>query len=139
MLSGWVNTQSKITAATVKAYLQAVLDQPLDALREACREFGSGTLARDHGFPPSAAELADRTRFVAGILARCKPKPEDEMVTYRLGEEPPPGFIALGPVTVDFGHGPIDMRDMHPREKQEVIARKGLLPAAVTPKLQGMR
>lgn len=125
MLSGWVNAQSNIGAATVKAYLGAVLDQPLEALREACREFGSGTLDRYHNAIPSAAELAARTRFIAGILARRDGEPEADMVTYRLGEEPPAGFIALGPAEVDYGHGKINLRHMTPRQKDAVLAGGG--------------
>ena len=34
-------------------------------------------------------------------------------------------MVALGPIEVDFGGGRIDMRDMTPAEKDEVMANKG--------------
>jgi hypothetical protein len=61
----------------------------------------------------------------------------DGLISYRIGEPPPPGTVALGPIEVDFGNGRIDMRSMTPAEKETVLANKGAPDPA--PQIEGAR
>jgi hypothetical protein len=123
---------SSITEATVNAYLAAVEDFSAEAVKLACRRFVAGDVpGQNKAFRPSAAELVEQVRiFVSAIRIRDAGKEERaQLVSYPIGGEPPPPMKALGPVEVDFGGGRINMRDMTPSQKEEILANKGAPPA----------
>jgi hypothetical protein len=121
MLAGFPSSHSSIGPETVKAYLSAVEGFELEAVESACKEFLTGALNRNHSFPPTAAELAQRSQLHDDIL---RPRQAQQEIGYSIGTLPPPGFVPLGPLEVDFGEGPIDMRNMTWAEKAEVLRTK---------------
>lgn len=133
---------SPITDANVDAYLDAVEDYSAEAVALACRRYLAGDVpGQNKAFRPSAAELVEQVRlFVSAIKYQAR---ADGLIAYRMGEAPPDGTVALGPVEVDFGSGRIDMRNMSPAEKAKVFEHRGRPPVEIegarfTPKLRGM-
>lgn len=140
---------SPITDATVDAYIGAVDAYTVEAVALACRRFIAGDVpGQNKAYRPSAAELVEQVRIFANAIRFREGAKEEraKLVSYRMGEEPPPPMVALGPVEVDFGQGPIDMRDMTPAEKEFVLTHKRRpdpdakieAHASVLPRLQRM-
>lgn len=149
-LRGYPNLASSIGKATISAYLAAVDRYSVTALQGALDRYRANEVAgHDKRFVPNAIELADVVRMfdtaeryqrkrAAGIGHR------DDVISIPIGSDPPPGYVPLGPLQVDFGSGRIDMRGMDHATKEHVLTHKRL-PAvdtgkrlAVTPKLQRM-
>lgn len=129
LLGGFPSSQSQITEAVVSSYLMAVEDYSIEALRTACKRFLSGDVpGHNNSYVPNAPELAAQTRMFESLL---HPVPAVETVHYGIGTLPPPGYEPLGPLSVDFGHGPIDMRHMSAAEKDEIFRNKGVSKPAL--------
>jgi hypothetical protein len=103
---------------------------------------------QNKSFRPKAPELVEQVRLFANAI-RFREGAKDEraqIVSYPIGSAPPPPMVALGPISVDFGAGKIDMRDMRPSEKEAVHANRGMVQVEgpiegaklVLPRLRGM-
>lgn len=143
MLEAWPS--GNVTSGTDAAYASAVENESREAVKVACAEFAAGTLDRDHRFAPTGAEFAQRVRLIETAIAyrdRTAP-PAPKLVSYPIGGEPPPGYVPLGPLEADFGHGRIDMRGLDHRTKEYILQHHRLPPAdtkriGVQPRLQRM-
>lgn len=113
------------TENQIRAYIAALDGCSAEATRDACRAFVTGTVSEfkyDYG-PPTAPRLATLARMLEPIKAEA-----GEIVVYPIGELPPPGFMPLGPTSVDFGHGRIDLRGLSHAEKEAILQNKGRVP-----------
>lgn len=101
MLAGFPSSQSAIDESTAAAYLRAVDHCSLISIEAACTAFLRGQVTgHNNDFPPTAprlAALADALGQAAKALAEGT-----RMVSYRIGEAPPPGTVALGGKTDDW-------------------------------------
>ncbi len=134
-----------ITDGTPAAYADAVAECSNEAVTLACEDFASGRIdGRDKRWAPSGAEFAERVRLMDMAIARRDDTalPAEPLTVYRLGTEPPAGFVPLGPLEIDHGHGRIDMRRLSHADKEYVLTHHRLPPAkadkriGVTPRLQ---
>jgi hypothetical protein len=151
MLEAWPS--GNVTSGTDAAYAATVENESLEAVTVACAEFSAGTLDRDHRFAPTGAEFAQRVRLIEtaidyrdrrrAIAAGDIIEPP-KLVSYPMGGEPPPGYVAMGPIEVSFDGGArIDMREMTPRQREYVMEHKRRPPSdakhlGVQPRLQRM-
>lgn len=96
MLAGFPSSQSAITEDTGRAYLRAVAGCSLAAVEASCAAFLRGQVTgHNNDFPPTAprlAALADALGEAAESLANGP-----RLISYRMGEQPPVGTVALGP------------------------------------------
>ncbi len=146
LLRGYPSLASSITRGVIDSYVAAVEGYSVSSLRNACERYRTGDVeGYDRRWPPNAAELATVARMYDTIERRETEPPVPKLVSYPIGGEPPPGYVAMGPVEVSFDGGPrINMRDMSPREREYVMQHKRLPPRdgdkqiGVGPKLQRM-
>lgn len=127
-----------ITEGTPAAYAGVVEGCSLEAVRLACDDFASGRIeGRDKRWVPSGAEFAERVRLMDVAIARRDGTalPAEPLTVYRIGAEPPAGFVPLGPLEIDHGHGRIDMRRLSHADKEFVLDHKRLPSPAETKKL----
>lgn len=125
MLAGWASSQSSVTEGTLDAFVMAVDGLPIEALQHACKRFASGQVPnRNNAFMPSSAELAEQTRLFADVLGQLSGSRSEKLLAVPIGEPIPVGYSPLGPISVDFGQGSIDMRDLTAAEKEEVFRTK---------------
>jgi hypothetical protein len=126
MIDGWHSAAQTMTKESVDAYCRQVADNSLEAVQSAAALLGGGkATGQDKRFVPSAAELAEQARAFDEIIAR-RDEPAPQLVSYPIGAQPPDGYVALGPIEVDFGSRRIDMRNMSPEEKEAVFENRGL-------------
>lgn len=132
------------TAGTPTAYADTVEDCSGEAVGLACADFAAGRVPeRDQRWAPTAAEFAERARLMDRAIARrdgTAPAIEETKV-YRIGESPPEGYVPLGPIEADFGHGRLNLRGLTHAQKEEAL-RTQRMPetepkrVGFTPKLQ---
>lgn len=130
MLDGFT---SRVTDGNIDALLDAVEPYRVDAVAHALTRFRTEEVeGYDARFPPTVPQLVKQVRLFDEVLRKIDRDREErpKLVTYPIGGEPPPGAVALGPIAVDFGQGPIDMSKMTPAEKDAVFANRGLPPPA---------
>lgn len=124
MLSGRLNSQSAIGPDTVKAYLIAVDDCTLPAVLKACEAFTKGIVEGfNNDFAPTGARLAEEARkWDEAIKAIASMRERRErLVSYPIGQLPPPPLVPLGPMSIDHGAGKIDMSKMTHAEKEKLL------------------
>lgn len=132
VLSGYPTIADKVGQSMVDAFVEATADYAVEALRAACRDFQQHDVP-DHNFdfPLNAPQLAKRTAMWDGIIRRQADKGQGlavgsrGVVSYPIGASPPEGYVPLGPMRVDFGHGAIDMSAMSHEEKEAVLRSQG--------------
>lgn len=96
MLAGFPSSQSQITEATAEAYIAAVSHCTLAGVEAACAAFLAGQVGNhDNNFPPPAPKLASLAKAL-GDAARSLSGDGPKLVSYRIGEQPPKGYVALG-------------------------------------------
>lgn len=128
MLGARSNGGSAITADTVKAYLIAVSDYPLEAIEAACIAFiKSNVLHFDFDyFPPNAPrlaiEVAKWTEAQAGMARVLATRQRPALVSYPIGTLPPPPLEELGPTKLEIGGMVMDVSDWTLKEKTEAMA-----------------
>ena len=121
MLAGFHTT---VADATIDAMVRACLPFSIEAVRQTCERYAAKEVdEHDYRFPPNSPQLVGQVRFMERVLTGVT-KRSDGLVSYRMGEEPPPRAVPLGPIAVDFGHGRIDMSAMTPEEKDFVLTHK---------------
>ncbi len=124
------SSQMNLTEGNMAAYVEATAAISIDALGRSVEQFITGKVERNNAFVPSAPELAENARAWQAALGRVADAQAvvdaQALVSYPIGEAPPEGMVALGPMTVDFGSGPIDLRDKTAAEKEEILQNKGL-------------
>lgn len=95
MLAGFPSAQSSITETTADAYMAAVSHCDIAALEAACAAFLQGRVSnQDTDYPPPAPKLAAMANAL-GEAAKSLAGGQ-RLVSYRIGEQPPPGYVALG-------------------------------------------
>lgn len=142
LLMIWDPHHEKQTPATPGIYLGAVRDLSLEAVKMACKAFHDGT-APDFN-PNYGAPTAPKLAQVARLFQDTRiPSPAaEQLIAYRIGEEPPEGYHPAGLVEVDFGHRRIDMRGMDAAQQERIMASKGTdiptKPEHIAPSLQSL-
>ena len=140
MMSGFPSSQGRVTEDVMASYLEAVEDFPVEAIGHACKRFLTGDVpGHNNGFMPTAAELSEQSKLFADVLAQIERNRQEEpkLIMVPIGEPLPEGAVPLGPISIDFGDGRIDMRGMTPAEKEAVLTSKGLPRVSMPkPKLQ---
>jgi hypothetical protein len=95
MLAGFPSSQAAITEYTADAYLRAVGHCAVEAVEAACTAFLRGQVsAHNNDFPPTAPRLASLADALGEAARSLSEGPR--YVSYRAGEKPPPGYVALG-------------------------------------------
>ena len=95
MLAGFPSSQSQITAVTADAYIAAVSHCSLAGVEAACAAFLAGQVGNhDNNFPPPAPKLAALAKALGEAARSLADGPR--YVSYRIGEQPPKGYVALG-------------------------------------------
>ena len=95
MLAGFPSSQSSITEATADAYMAAVSHCPIAGIEAACAEFLKGQVGNhDNNFPPPAPKLAAMAHALGEAARSLSEGPR--LVSYKIGEQPPPGYVPLG-------------------------------------------
>lgn len=140
MLSGFPASASGLTEMSPEAYWMAVEGFPLQAIKDACQYFlRPGARA----FAPSASELA----AVVQMMTPSEPDPDDatdmrNLTGYPIGELPPPGMVPAGQVSIDYGHGRIDMLRLSHEEQERVFkthrAPERIAAGTARPKIKRM-
>lgn len=101
MLAGYPSSQSAITEDTGRAYLRAVSNCSLAAVEASCAAFLRGQVTgHNNDFPPTAPRLASLAAAL-GEAARSLAE-GTTLISYRMGEQPPAGTVALGGRTDDW-------------------------------------
>lgn len=148
MIGARANSQSAISADTVKGYLIAVSDCPLKAVEQATTAFIKGNVI-DYDFdyfPPSAPRLAIEARkweeANALVEASRNRRAAERITSYPIGTLPPPPLERLGPTKIEVNGVPTDVMHLTLAEKEEVL-RTGKMPNAApsigaVPKLRRM-
>ena len=96
MLAGFPSSQSAITEDTGRAYLRAVSHCTLAAVEASCAAFLRGQVTgHNNDFPPTAPRLASLAEALGDAADSLANGPR--LVSYRMGEMPPAGTVALGP------------------------------------------
>lgn len=133
MLAGFPG-QSNITAATVMAYLLAVEHCSDEAIASACMAYLRHQVAdHDYQFAPTAAQLG----HTASMFEPREADPDlGDLIAYPIGADVPEGAVPLGPTSVDFGYGRIDMSRMSHAEKEETMRTKRLPGWASRPRIK---
>ncbi len=141
MLAGWPSLAGMDLGALTSAMVTACEEYSLDAVAAACERFAKGEVDRNHAFPPTAPELASQARMLHNILNRVTVG-GDGLISYRMGEEPPPGATPLGPVKIEVAGRVRDVSHLTYEEKMAVLAT-GKMPdeqieGRVVPRLRSM-
>ena len=101
MLAGYPSSQSNISEATAESYISAVSGCDIAAIEAACSAFLRGQVTgHNNDFPPTAPRLASLAKAL-GDAARSLAS-GTRLVSYRIGEQPPPGTVPLGGQTDDW-------------------------------------
>ena len=145
LFASFPNLASTATVATRDAYAAAVSTFSVEAVKRACERFSTGDVEGvDRHYGPSAAELAAMARMFQQIKDR-QDVPAERLISVPIGRPMPEGYVPLGPIEVDFGHGRIDMRQLDHQAKEFVLKHKRLpdpeerKQVGVQPRLQSMR
>lgn len=119
MMHGFPSSQAHITDGTLGAYVLAVADVSLEAVKRSCGQFLSGLVPdRNNGFLPTAAELSANARAWDAAIAQVTADHE----LARLGTK-----IENGLLEMDFGHGVVDMRGLSTAEQDAIINNNGMI------------
>lgn len=129
LLRGYPSLASSISRGTIESYIIAVADYSSTALADACDRFRIGDVdGYDRRFPPNTAELATMARMYDTIEKREAGVPAEKLKVYPIGAPVPDGYVPLGPIEVDAGHGRIDMRGLSHADKEFVLQHHRLPP-----------
>ncbi len=133
MLEGYPSLSGANIDGLIEAIAKACADYSLDAVTAACDRFARGEIdGRNHAFPPSAEEVAIQARLMHGLLNRVTVR--DGLISYRLGEPPPPGTEPAGIKFITIGGRSVDVSRWTVDEQDEAI-RTGVTPKSVTDRL----
>ena len=144
MMRGFPSSQGSVTEGVLASYVSACEGMSTEAVHHACRRFLIGDVpGHNNAFMPTAAELSEQVKIFDGVLRQVARSKEEQpkLIAVPIGQELPPGAVPLGPLSVDFGRGKIDMSAMTLAEKEEIIRNNGVFPAdpeKVKPLLQRM-
>jgi len=128
-----------ITHATVDSYLAAVDGASLSAVMYACQNWSKRERVNP-AFPPSATELAAVAETFDAMVASVEerrarsaiPSPDGYprigggAIAVPSGMAMPAGYEPAGIVSMDWGHGRIDMRHMTAKQRDWVIHHRRL-------------
>lgn len=136
--------RARMTDAEIDVLLRAVEPYGAAAVKRACQRFSADEVkGHNSSFAPNAVQLVAEVKWLDELLQRTD---APKLVAYPMGGAPPAGFIALGPLESEVAGRRVDMRNMHPREKEAVLAGQGLPPPnkklprdVIKPRLQRMQ
>lgn len=135
LIAGYPSLAGRASTALIDAFIGATEDEPIEALKVACTDFARGEVpGHDPAYPLTAPQLAQRTRFIADLHRRLKPKDARQrplIVAYAVGQTPPEGYEPLGPIKMEIEGIMRDTSDWTPAEKDEAM-KFGRMPASRT-------
>lgn len=129
---GFFGSQAyRLTDEEIGNYVEAVADVSLDAVERSCRQFREGRVERNNSFVPTPVELAMNTRqwdyAIATVTASQELRKLERVVVYKIGEQPPPPAVPLGPIKLEVGGVVRDVSHLTFEQKEEVM-RTGRMP-----------
>ncbi len=140
-----VGRQSDINTL-MSGFLGVAEEHSLAAVTEACYQYREGLVpGQNLNYYPNLVQFAAECRRHAG---RAPIDPTDnrdmrQLVIYPQGGKPPPGTRPAGMLSIDFGHGKIDLSRMTHEQQEEVLRSKGRNrlagPAGKVPALKTQR
>lgn len=104
LLVGYWQLAEKLNDRLLETYTNAVEDIPLEAVEAACRRIASGQAGLNTSFPPTPADIADRARML-----ESKPQPE----------------LHNGLISMNWGHGDVDLRGLTNDEQDSIMRGQG--------------
>lgn len=116
------------TDAQIDAYVKALEPYSAKAVRQAVDRLVDGQVQRNNEFMPMAPEVAIQARMFHEIEQRLTGDPAEKLVSYPIGAPVPEGYVPLGPLEVDAGHGKIDLRGLNHKDKEYVLTHHRLPP-----------
>lgn len=127
LMNAFPASLSNITAGVIDAYVEATFDCDEEAITRSIDQYRSGRVDEHNGpFAPDAAAFARNVRmWVRALQVMAGMGKQEELISYPQGALPPPPAEPLGPLTVDFGEGVIDLRGKTFAEKEAIMATKG--------------
>lgn len=126
-MQGLSSSPGRITNGVIDAYMVAIEDCTPAGVAMACRRFLRGEVERSFGGMPSAAEVAQQARMLDSVLNRVVVK--DGLISYRIGELPPPGTEPLGETKLEVAGRMMDVTEWTLAEKDEARTT-GNVPAS---------
>lgn len=127
-MNAFPGSLSTVTAGVIDAYVEATLEGSEEAIVRSIEQYRSGRVEEHRGaFAPAAPDFARNVRAwdkALAVLAEREAPKRDRLVSYPIGELPPPPLEPLGPLEVDMGNGRIDMRGMTHAEKEAILTGK---------------
>lgn len=127
LFDGFRNT-GDVTRSVTQLYVDLTAKFSMEAVGRSVTQFTTvGVAGRNSNFAPSSAEFYQNVEMWEQAMDTLRRHREErpQLVAYPIGGEPPPPTKPLGPLSVDFGQGVIDMRDMTPSQKEAVLQNKG--------------
>jgi hypothetical protein len=131
------------TDTQIDAYIAALAIYSPKAVKQAVDRLIDGQVQRNHEFMPKAPEVAIQARMFHEIEQRLNGEAAEKLVSYPIGAPVPEGYVPLGPLEVDAGHGKIDLRGLSHADKEFVLRHHRLPPrkdeqqrVGFTPKFQ---
>lgn len=135
LIAGYPSLAGRASTALIDAFILATEDEPIEALKAACTDFGTGQVpGHDFNYPLNAPQLAVRARFWSDLHRRLKPKDAHQrplIMAYAVGQTPPEGYEPLGPIKMEIEGIMRDTSDWTPAEKDEAM-KFGRMPASRT-------
>lgn len=136
MLKAW-SSGSRITDELLNSYLDAVEDVSAEAVGRSCEQFRKGLVdGHNTEFAPAPASLAKNARAwdaaIASITSSRELAKIARIVTYPIGELPPPGFEPLGPTKIEVDGVPRDVTSLSFAAKEEIL-KTGKMPEDDSP------
>jgi hypothetical protein len=122
-----------VSSGVIDAYVEATLDCSEEAILRSIEQYGSGRVEEHKGpFAPDAGTFASNVRmWVRALEVMAGMNKREQLVSYPIGALPPSTAEPLGPLSVDYGHGPIDLRGKPYAEKEAIMAAKGYVVDAL--------
>ena len=126
---------SKITDATVDAYVAGVEDVSVESVQRSCKQFSEGRVdGHNNAFMPTVAELASNARqwdeAIAYVTASQELRKLENLQVVKIGEQPKPPAVPLGPTKLNIGGFDRDLTGWSHEEKEEAITT-GKVPKSV--------
>ena len=111
----------KANRALIDAYLEPIASYSASAAQQAFERFRDNEVdGAELDWLPGVPRWVSQVKMLDGILQRVQ-RGGDGLVAYKIGAEPPEGYEALGPVSVDIGHGMIDLTGKTLAEKEAIL------------------
>lgn len=113
--------------ALIKTYLEPVAEYSLSALEQAFERIRDNEVeGLDPNWPINVPVWVSQVKMLDRILNRVR-RTDDGIVVYRIGEQPPPGYVPLGPTELEIEGRLMDVSALS-FEAKEYAIKHGRLP-----------